>query len=166
MLRLHGLVTIMTLFLNQTLLGFVSHLNAHGIHPLEFFPSFKAVNFLKLTHPLIVLSFSSDLTVKLSITRSLTYRVFTSKRIRAYQTKCYPGKIAATLMGFCPSKACPILEIEKISPFILSQAWYGRSLAQPLDPLLRVLLTWDSCLISFEMACFFRVLNLVCFLND
>lgn len=79
MLRLHGLITIMAFFLNLTLLGFVSHLNAHGILPLEFCPSLKADNSLKSPHPLIVLSFSSDLTVKLSVTISLTFRVFTFK---------------------------------------------------------------------------------------
>lgn len=120
--RLYGLVTILTFFQNQILSGLISYPNAHGILPLECFPSQKADNFFKSSYPLIVLAFSSDLTVKLSMTKNLTFRVLSFKEFVLIGPSVTLDEIAEALMGFCPSKASSTLEIEKISLLFLSIA--------------------------------------------
>lgn len=51
--------------------------------------------------------------------RITAFRVFFLRKVLAFSTGFYSERKADPLLGFCPSRVCPVSEMKRFSPFLL-----------------------------------------------
>lgn len=121
LLRLHGLVTVLAPF-HPLNLGVLFHTPALVRFPFWSFSLFEG--------RLVFRKIPSSLHVSFRQGPDLFNRVWIKphaqsvvhQRVRTVCVGCYSSAIADSPLRFCPSRVCPVPEMDRVSPLLLSWA--------------------------------------------